>query len=126
MYVLTQAQAQALGVLLPLLLMTAYELYASSKVTETQEYLDYESERLSRIEAETQKEDRADDDRESDRENRHGIRVIGIGILATGVLITVLGAFSTEGRFLVIGVGMCVAIIGASILRQKKEAAASS
>ena len=107
---------------MPLLLMTAYELYASRKVSATQQYLDYESERVTRIETEARKEDWIDDDRESDRENRHGIRVIGIGISATGVLITMLGAFSTEGRFLVVGVGMCVAIIGAGILRQKKEA----
>ena len=79
-YVLTQAQAQALGTILPLLLMTAYELYAMSKVSETQQYLDYESARVSRIEAESRDENLGDDEQESNRGNRHGIRVIGIGL----------------------------------------------
>jgi SSS family solute:Na+ symporter len=120
-YVLTQAQAQALGTILPLLLMTAYELYAMSKVSETQQYLDYESARVSRIEAESRDENLGDDEQESNRGNRHGIRVIGIGILATGLLIAGLGAFSVEGRFLVVGVGICVAIVGSRILSSSKE-----
>ena len=120
-YVLTQAQAQALGTILPLLLMTAYEFYAMHKVSETQQYLDYESARVNRIEAESRDENLRDDEQESNRENRHGVRVIGIGILATGLLIAGLGAFSVEGRFLVVGVGICVAIVGSRILSSSKE-----
>lgn len=120
-YNLNQAEAQALGVLLPLFLMAAYELNTMRKMTETQQYRDYESSRLARIQTEAESEDRIEDERESDRENKHGIRVIGIGILATGCLIAGLGGISDVGRFLVVCVGVCVAIAGISVLRGNRK-----
>ncbi len=125
-YDLTQAQAQALGALLPLVLMTVYELYAIRKVTATQQYLDYESARVARINAELASESHQSDEQESDRENNHGIKVIGIGILATGCLIAALGGFSDVGRLLVVCVGLSVAIVGGLVLRANGKVVARS
>ena len=117
---LTQAQAQALGSVLPLILMAAYELFAIRKGEATEQYLDYETARVSRLQVESQSESREEDELESNRENSHGIRVIGIGVLATGCLIIALGAVSDQGRLLVMGVGAGVALVGAGILRGKQ------
>lgn len=125
-YDLNQAQAQALGSVLPLLLMAGYEFYTVRKVTATQQYLDYESARVARIQAESQSVSRDEDERESDRENKHGIKVIGIGIVATGCLIAGLGISSDAGRLLVMGVGVCVAIVGAFVLRGNRGVAVRS
>jgi hypothetical protein len=101
--------------------MAAYELYTMRKMTETQQYRDYESSRLARIKAEAESEDRVEDERESDRENKHGIRVIGIGILATGCLIAGLGGISDLGRLLVVCVGLFVALTGILVLRGNRK-----
>ncbi len=122
---LTQAQAQALGSVLPLFLMAAYEIYASRKGTETQQFVEYEKARVSRLEAEARSENREEDELESNRENAHGVKVIGIGVTTTGFLIAALGAFSQYGRALVGCVGVAVAIVGGGILRTNGSSAAS-
>ncbi len=119
-FVLTSAQTQALGAVLPLLLMAGIEVIAARKGAPNQQYVEYEAARLTRIQSESQSEHLEEDKHESDRENSHGVKVIGIGILATGALIAVLGGISEEGRLLVICVGLGVAIVGGGILRRNR------
>lgn len=124
-YVLTQAQSQALGAILPLLLMTGYELYAARKITTTPQFEAYESARIKRLETEALNESESGESLEVGRENRHGVKVIGIGIAATGSLIGALGFFSLDGRWLVVGVGVTVAIVGVAILQGIGKASSS-
>ena len=125
-YILTQAQSQALGAILPLILMTAYEVYASRTVSVTPQFLDYESARVKRIKEESESASGEMDSQEASVENRHGIKVIGIGIFVTGILISALGLFSNDGRVLVIGVGAAVAIVGGFILSGLSSGSLSS
>lgn len=122
-YNLTQGQSQSLGVLLPLFLMAAYEIYARRKGAATQQFLEYESARIARLEADNQVAGLGEEAGESDRENRHGIRVIGMGILATGCLIVVLGSIEDAGRWIVMGVGAAVVLSGVVLLRKNRKTA---
>ncbi len=122
---LTQAQSMALGALLPLALMAVYETYAARTVVDTPQFREYEAARVERIRAESQIAESRAESGEPSRENVHGVRVIGIGILATGCLIAGLGLASDTGRFLVACVGACVALAGGWILRGVREQTAN-
>lgn len=121
-YVLTQAQSQALGVLLPLALMAVYELYAVKNKGVSQQFLQYEEGRLLREKADLDIESNREENEEAQRENRHGIKVIGLGVLSTGLLIAVLGAFADTGTLLVTTMGLLVGVSGWFIVRRKGKA----
>lgn len=116
-YVLTQAQSQALGVLLPLTLMAVYEIYASSQKTVPQKYLHYEEARQLREQSGEDSVGNEEEAAEARRENHHGIKVIGIGVFSTGLLIAVLGAIADVGAILVTCMGVLVCLIGCLIMR---------
>ncbi|MDA0347328.1 MAG: Na+:solute symporter [Verrucomicrobia bacterium] len=119
-YVLTQAQSQALGTLLPLALMAAYELAASRRGTISRDYEIYESSRRERELSELIKPD-LNPNTETLLENRHGIKVIGIGILTIGILIGLLGVYAENGAVLVSSVGGVVGLAGVILLRLKNS-----
>ncbi len=118
-YVLAQAQSQALGVLLPLALMAAYELYAVKAKGVSPQFLKYEEGRLLREKTDLDIESNQEENEEAQRENRHGIKVIGLGVLSTGLLIAVLGAFADTGTLLVSTIGLLVGASGWLIVRRK-------
>lgn len=118
-YVLDQAQSQALGVLLPLALMAAYELYAARNQGVSPQFLQYEEGRFLREKADMDNESNQEENEEAQRENRHGIRVIGLGVLSTGLLIALLGAFSDTGTLLVTTMGLLVGVSGWFIVSRK-------
>jgi solute:Na+ symporter, SSS family len=120
LYVLTQAESQTLGVLLPLALMASYELFAVKRGSISQQYLDYEKARVERERQESD-EPNQEENAEADQENRHGVKVIGIGILSTGVLIAFLGAFAGTGTILVSSVGVVVGLTGWGIMRSSAK-----
>ncbi|MFC0537477.1 sodium:solute symporter family protein [Pelagicoccus mobilis] len=121
-FALSPAQVQVLGSCLPLCLMAGYEIYAMRKGKETQQYRDYEMGRKERLAAEAANiELKAEEQAEADRENKHGVKVIGIGIALTGSAIAVLGAFSDYGRLLVVSVGLLVAAIGVAVLMTNRS-----
>lgn len=124
-YELNSGQTQALGSMLPLFLMGAYELYAIKKGQATEQYLKYESEREARIALETSSETQVEDEQESNRDNHHGVKVIGLGVLITGLLIAVLGLISPNGQILVATVGTVVAVVGFGILKTNRVSSAS-
>ena len=120
LYPLNQGQTQALGALLPLTLMAVYEVYASKfKLAIPSQFTEYESSRLERerqrgLDTEVNREEIA----EAQRENRHGIRVIALGVLSIGILIAGFGAFADHGALWVSGIGVLVSIVGVTILRR--------
>jgi solute:Na+ symporter, SSS family len=119
LYELTQAQSQALGVLLPLALMGAYEIYAVLKRPVSPQFLEYEEGRLNREQADELLRVNPEEVEDLKRENRHGIQVIGIGVLTTGILIALLGLFAETGTLLVASVGTFVALAGWGIRRSQ-------
>ena len=111
-YVLTQAQSQALGVLLPLTLMGAFEIYASVGKKDSPQYLSYEEGRLERERLDLDVESNLEDSAEAQKENLHGVKVIGLGVLLTGALITLLGLFADTGVLLISLIGAFVGLVG--------------
>ena len=69
--------------------------------------------------AELDVESNQEENEEAQRENRHGIKVIGLGVLSTGLLIAVLGAFAETGTFLVSAIGLLVGVSGWFIVSRK-------
>ncbi len=119
LYVLTQAQSQALGVLFPLTLMAAYEIYACMSKPVSEQFLNYEEARLQREQAEQDLEANQEENVEAQRENRHGIKVIGLGVLLTGLLIFLLGLLAEMGTVLVSSVGVVVSLLGWVVIRKR-------
>jgi solute:Na+ symporter, SSS family len=111
-YALTQAQSQALGVLLPLGLMSVYEMFATVSKRISTQYLDYEEDRLVRERSDLDSESNREENAEAQKENLYGIKVIGLGVLLTGVLITLLGLFASTGVLLISVIGACVGMVG--------------
>ena len=58
---------------------------------------------------------------ESDDDNRYSRRVIGIGIVITGVTIAVLGLINSEGRLPVLSVAAVQIIMGSVIFRRNRR-----
>ena len=121
LYPLNEGQTQALGALLPLLLMAAYEIYAFTlKPAIPQQFTEYESGRIERERArELDTQANREEIAEAQKENRHGIRVIAIGVLSIGVLIAAFGAFADHGAVWVSGIGILVAVGGGVVLRRR-------
>ncbi len=114
--VLSQAQTQVLGSVFPLVLMAIMEFVQSRRLSESDQYVEYEKGRVLRLKAESEGESHEEDDKEANRENRHGIRVISIGVAATGALIFGFGFFAEAGKWLIVGIGASVSVVGALIL----------
>ena len=121
LYPLNQGQTQALGALLPLVLMAVYEVYASTlKPDIPSQFIEYEEGRIERsrdraLDTQANREEIA----ESQKENRHGVRVIAIGVLSIGVLIAAFGAFADHGAIWVSGIGILVTAVGGMALRRR-------
>ncbi|HCR29322.1 MAG TPA: hypothetical protein DIV79_04810 [Opitutae bacterium] len=119
LFPLNQGQTQALGALLPLILMAAFEIYASTlKPAIPSQFTEYEAGRTERareraLDTQANREEIA----EAQKENRHGIRVIGLGVLSIGILIAGFGAFADHGALWVSGIGVLVSFVGVTILR---------
>ena len=118
-YPLNQGQSQALGALLPLLLMGLYEFYATKTKPISIQYVQYEEGRLQREQSGEDVAANREAIDEARRENRHGIGVIGLGILSIGSLIAILGALADQGTALVSGMGILVGLIGVSVIRMR-------
>jgi hypothetical protein len=105
--------------MLPLILMAAYEIHASMSKRESQQYLSYEKARLAREKSERDPERNEEETAEAHRENRHGVKVIGLGVMSTGLLIAILGIFAETGTALVSTVGTVVTFVGWIIFRKQ-------
>ena len=58
---------------------------------------------------------------ESDSDNNFSIKVIRIGIIASGILVCVLGAVATTGKTVVILVGSILVLVGYLIGKKKRN-----
>jgi hypothetical protein len=83
------------------------------------QYLSYEKARLAREKAEQDPEENEEEAAEAHRENRHGVRVIALGVMSTGLLIALLGFFAESGTVLVSTVGTVVTFVGWIIFRKR-------
>lgn len=108
---LNRAQEMGFGVFVPVILLSIVELYARSKKTSINQYLEHM--KLVAIKELAPKEDGASG-------NKKGTNVIGIGVVATGVLFVGLSIIAEKGAFLVGFMGLLVFVLGSVIVLKNK------
>ena len=57
---------------------------------------------------------------DSGSQNKHGIKVISLGVIGTGLLIITIGIFAAAGKFLVLSAGAAIMLVGV-IIRLKNS-----
>ena len=90
------------GVLIPFILLLAYELYFKWTGKESRSYKAYHH---------TLDQKEQDEILEQGGNNRQGRKIMASGILAIGILMIGLGAITDDGRLLVLGMGLAIALI---------------
>lgn len=108
-FTLSRAGEMILGVSVPAVIIALIEIYLRIKNTETSAY--FENALLDSKIGENIKEE-ADD---SSGENKHGLRMIGLGITVTGSIIAILGFMSSYGKMYVLGMAVLLLLIGVRI-----------
>jgi len=107
------------GMGIPILILSAFELYYTLKGQVAQHVLLMTTNQESELFTEKQYEQHAD----TERQNQFGIRVIAASMAVVGIGIIILGALTTQFTHMVMAVGLTVLIIAgfiASLTRKKK------
>jgi hypothetical protein len=94
-----------LGVVAPILVLIWFELQYFFAQKENPDYNRYQEIKTRRAEETVEQVD-------SGSQNKHGRKVISLGVMGTGVLILAIGIFAVTGKYLVIGTGAIVITIG--------------
>lgn len=118
---LDRAQEMVLGVSFPIVCLIMFEIYyvVTNKVSDKYDsYLEWEGNNHKKVENLS-----IEEQEESIQDNNFSIKVIGIGILLTGVAVAVLGGIAETGQVLIITTGTVFALLGLFIMRRgtKKE-----
>ncbi|WP_010133921.1 sodium:solute symporter family protein [Ochrovirga pacifica] len=109
---LSTATEMGVGMIIPIVLLTIYELYANAAQQENPQYIAYEKKLALKT---------GFDDEEPSSGNKRGGRVIGIGVGATGLLIVILSFIANNGALLVGCMGALVLLVGAVIINKNKD-----
>lgn len=107
---LSRAAEMTLGVVLPILILSYFELKLTYRPQSNPQYERYErnmSETISKTDAEKDAEN---------AENLRGSKILGLGILFSGLLMMVIGLFSSVGQLLLMGIALVVMMIGGWIV----------
>lgn len=107
-YNLSRAGEMILGVSVPAFFIVLTEIFLRFRKTDDQEFLNY----LEIKGKKTGPEIIEDTGRQSSDENKKGLRMIAIGILATGLIIGVLGLMAPNGKIYVLGMAFLLLMIG--------------
>ena len=110
-----RATEMVVGMGIPIVLLTIIELYLAQSKSDTSAFDNYEIIREGKNIALSQEENQ-----ESDKGNKKGTKVIGIGILATGILILGLATIGNSDQLLVGSMGVLVSFIGVFIVKKSK------
>jgi SSS family solute:Na+ symporter len=108
---LSRADEMLTGVFVPAVIIAVVEIWLRIRKHPETEYLQYmkinnaKPDVMNYVETE-----------ESAAENKKGLRMISIGILATGFIIGVLGVMASNGKMYVIGMAFILLLIGIRIL----------
>ena len=118
---LDRAGEMMLGVGFPALLLLAFELYYKVRGVQSPLYAPYkEWERQNDLEKQAEAATPGAS-AASGADNRFSVRVIGTGVMLTGIVICLLGSFSGHGRSVVVTVGACLLLGGWFIRRHAKR-----
>lgn len=113
-FTLNRAEEMILGVAFPVLCLTIFELYYILTRKVSEKYLMYikEQEKLPEI---------IIDKLENETNNRYSIKILGIGVTITALIITSLGMIADNGRAIVISVGLILMLLGIFIVNKSRK-----
>lgn len=113
---LNRAEEMILGVSFPIACLIVFEIYyiVTNKVSERYEsYLAWENNNNQREENLSTEEIQ-----HSHKDNKFSLKVIGIGILLTGITVAILGGLADTGKVLIVSTGTVFALLGLFIMRR--------
>ncbi len=110
-FTLNRSEEMVLGVVLPLLLLATYEVYASRKGKI--------SNRLQFYREWKQRQGEPNDShyKEAEIQNRFGIKVIGLALISIGIMFLVLGLIAEKGIFYTLLMGVIILILGLGLVK---------
>ncbi|WP_299555898.1 sodium:solute symporter family protein [Seonamhaeicola sp.] len=110
---LGRAMEMVVGMGIPIVLLAILELYFIQSKSRTTQYDNYMELLESKKETSNIEEDASS--------NKKGIRVIGLGVASTGVLIIILSFMAESAKTLVWGMGTAILVLGLYIIRKSKK-----
>lgn len=108
---LTRSQEMMVGVLVPVAVLLAFEIRYRLAGSENAQYEHYVAARLQRHPAASEQEHAA-----GLEANRYGRRIIGIGVLAIGLMIGLLGVLADQANTLIFTTGVVIATISLVVI----------
>ncbi|MEX2511577.1 MAG: sodium:solute symporter family protein [Cyclobacteriaceae bacterium] len=110
-FALNRSEEMVLGVVLPLFLLTCYEVYAARK--------EKISARFQFFSDWKQQEGMANDTlyEEAEIQNRFGIKVIGLALVSIGIMFLVLGLVAEKGIFYTLLMGGIILVLGLCLVK---------
>ena len=102
-----------LGVVLPILILSYFELKLTYRPQSNPQYENYErnmSEAIMKSDAEKMEEN---------AENLRGSKILGLGIFFSGLMMMAISIFSSVGQILLMGIASIVIIIGVWIAAKR-------
>ncbi len=110
---LTRTQEMTLGVAVPILVLLIFELKYFFAQKENPDFKRYQ-------EIKTRQAEETVEQADSASQNKHGITVISLGVIGTGLLIITIGIFAATGKILVLSAGAAIMVVGV-IIRLKNS-----
>lgn len=109
---LDRSEEMFLGVGLPLLLLAIYELWAGQRGKISSQYGDF-------VKGKIKETDIGDND--SKRQNKYGIRVLGLAFLAIGSIFIALGINADRGAVYTLAMGVMITLLGIILIWWMKK-----
>ena len=114
---LTRAEEMGMGVAIPIIVLLFFEFYYAGIKYNDPGFASIFNEKNPNKDPLLQKAS----DEKNQNDNLRGIRVIGLGITAIGILITLLGLVADFATWLISGIGLTVVLLGIFLLVQSNR-----
>lgn len=107
---LSRSEEMLAGALIPFVLLLGYELWARSTKKVSADYLRYKN-------LPVEEEMSSEDKESSENQNRHGLKVLSLAMMAIGIIFFLLGIFSS-GAHLIIGIATIILLFAVYLYRE--------
>lgn len=109
-FVFDRAEEMLTGVLFPIVILTIWEIYALAKGIEDERHTLCKN-----------LENKADLSEQAPADNSQSLRVIGIGVMASGAIVFTLGLMAQNGTFLVCSMASVLILLGLFCIYKSKK-----
>lgn len=114
---LNRTEETILGVTLPVVLLSIFELYFIYNRSVDPRYSEYQSAREKQtLLQQTEKSQVA-----TESNNSYSLRVIGYAITASGIIIGSIGVFAPVGKYVILPISLALIILGIGIVRKNRK-----